>query len=48
MNEDEAARMINEIKPEKVIPMHYEIKNREELNRFKNLVDQKIKVEELE
>ena len=48
MNEDEAARMINEIKPEKVILVHYEIKNREELNRFKNLVDQKIKVEELE
>ena len=48
MNEDEAARMINEIKPEKVIPMHYEIKNREELNRFKNLVDQKIEVEEFE
>lgn len=48
MNENEAARMINEIKPEKVIPMHYEIKNRENLNRFKNLVDQKIKVEELE
>ena len=30
------------------ILMHYEIKNREELNRIKNLVDQKIKVEALE
>ena len=48
MDEDEAARMINEIMPEKVVPMHYEIKNQEELNRFKSLVDQAVKVEELE
>jgi L-ascorbate metabolism protein UlaG (beta-lactamase superfamily) len=48
MNEEEAASMVNAIKPEKVIPMHYEIKNREELKRFESLVDPKIKVEELE
>ena len=48
MNENEAACIINEIKPEIVIPMHYEIKNRGGLNRFESPVDQKIKVEELD
>ena len=48
MNEDEAAHMINEMRPKLVIPMHYEIKNREGLSRFKNLVDQKIRIKELE
>lgn len=48
MNEEDAAHIINRIKPEKVIPMHYEIKNREELNRFKTLVDNSIKIIELE
>ncbi|WP_298759506.1 MBL fold metallo-hydrolase [uncultured Psychroserpens sp.] len=39
MNEEEAALIVNKIKPEKVIPIHYEIKNREELNRFKSLIN---------
>ncbi|WP_422083850.1 MBL fold metallo-hydrolase [Ulvibacterium sp.] len=39
MNEEEAARIVNQIKPQKVIPMHYEIKNREVLKRFQSLVD---------
>jgi L-ascorbate metabolism protein UlaG (beta-lactamase superfamily) len=44
MDEEEAARIANEIKPEKVIPMHYEIKNREILKRFEGLVTPNIKV----
>jgi len=48
MNEEEAARIINEIKPQKVVPIHYEIKNREQLNRFRAIVDDSIEVIELE
>ncbi len=48
MNEEEAAVIVNRIKPEKVIPIHYEIKNRKELNHFKSLVNQKIEVIVLE
>ena len=48
MDEEEAARIVNEIKPNIVIPMHYEIKNREKLNRFETLVNRKTKVIKLE
>jgi L-ascorbate metabolism protein UlaG (beta-lactamase superfamily) len=44
MNEVEAAKIINEIKPKIVIPMHFEIKNRLELNRFEALVNEKTRV----
>lgn len=44
MNEEEAARMVKEIKPKKVVPMHYEIKNQEALKHFKNLVPEDIEV----
>ncbi len=44
MNEEEAAHIVNEIKPEKVIPMHYEIKNREILKRFESFVAPDTKV----
>lgn len=44
MDEGEASRIVNEIKPKKVIPMHYEIKNREMLKRFESSVVPEIKV----
>ncbi|GAA4275582.1 MBL fold metallo-hydrolase [Aquimarina mytili] len=44
MNEGEAAKIINKIGPEIVIPMHYEIKNSEELNRFETLINSTTKV----
>ncbi len=48
MNGEEAAKIINEIRPGIVIPMHYEIKNRNELKRFETLVNRKIKVVKLD
>ncbi len=39
MNAEEAARIVNEIRPTIVIPMHYEIKNLDELNQFDVLVN---------
>jgi len=48
MNEAEAAMIVNQIKPEKVVPMHYELKDRENLEKFKLLVDKAIQIIELE
>lgn len=48
MNEEEAARIINDIRPGIVVPMHYEIQNRQELARFETLVDGNIRVIKLE
>ena len=48
MNEAEAAQIINQIRPELVLPMHYEIKNIEELIRFSSLVDESVKIIEPE
>ncbi|GAA4274383.1 MBL fold metallo-hydrolase [Aquimarina gracilis] len=48
MNTEEAAEIINKIKPEIVIPMHYEIKNHEELNRFETLINKKTRVIKLD
>ncbi len=44
MNEKEAAEIVNQISPKIAIPMHYEIKNQGELNRFETLVNGKTKV----
>lgn len=44
MNEAEAAEIVNAIKPRIVIPMHYEIKNSEELHRFEGLVNEQTSV----
>ncbi|WP_271767978.1 MBL fold metallo-hydrolase [Aquimarina algiphila] len=44
MNIEEAAKMINTIKPNFVIPMHYELRNSNDIITFKNLVDKEIKV----
>lgn len=46
MNSDEAALMVNEIKPETVIPMHFEIKNQDELSSFIGQVDKNIVIRE--
>lgn len=43
----EAAKFINEINPEIAIPMHYEIEKQDELDRFKSLVHENVKVIEL-
>lgn len=48
MNVDEAAMIVNQINPEKVVPMHYELKDRKNLEKFKSLVDKTIQVIELE
>lgn len=48
MNEDEAAMIVNQINPERVVPMHYEIKNSDELKKFRSLVDKSIQVIEVE
>lgn len=48
MTVEEAAALTNEIKPSIVIPMHYELKNTEDLTRFKNLVDKNVSVEVLQ
>lgn len=48
MNEVEAAKIINEMRPKMAIPMHYEIKKHEKLKRFETLVDKNIKVIKLE
>lgn len=48
MNVEEAAKIINEINPNMVVPMHYEIKNVNEINRFQELVKKSIKVTRLE
>jgi L-ascorbate metabolism protein UlaG (beta-lactamase superfamily) len=48
MNEEEAAQIINKIKPRKVFPVHYEIKDIQRLQRFRELIDKSIEVIELE
>lgn len=45
MNIEDAAKMVNEIGPEVVVPMHYEVKKQEDLMNFKSLVEKKVKVE---
>lgn len=48
MNAEEAAKIINQLQPDIAVPMHYEIKNKENLHIFKNLIDHNVKVEILE
>ncbi|WP_158594596.1 MBL fold metallo-hydrolase [Ulvibacterium marinum] len=48
MNIDEASKIVNKIKPKLVIPMHYELKNKADLTKFKSLVDKDITVSILE
>jgi L-ascorbate metabolism protein UlaG (beta-lactamase superfamily) len=48
LNEEEAAMIVNQIKPEIAVPMHYEIKNGENRVKFRSLVDIAIQVIECE
>jgi|WetSurSiteA1Bulk_404760.scaffolds.fasta_scaffold00770_6 L-ascorbate metabolism protein UlaG (beta-lactamase superfamily) len=48
MNVEDASKLINQMKPEYAVPMHYDMKERNELTRFTNLVDKTIKIKVLE
>lgn len=48
MEVEEAARIVNQIKPDRVIPMHYELKDSGELEKFGALVSKKIDLVVLE
>lgn len=48
MTVEEAAALTNEIKPSIVIPMHYELKNTEDLTRFEGMIDEKVSVRVLQ
>ena len=48
MTEEDAARLINQIKPGIVLPMHYDIKERSIVDNFMNLIDKSIEVRVLE
>jgi L-ascorbate metabolism protein UlaG (beta-lactamase superfamily) len=39
MNGEDAARLVNQIKPKIALPMHYDIKGRSNVDRFMNLID---------
>ena len=44
MDVEAAVGFINHLKPEYVIPMHYDMKERNDLEKFRGLIDQKISV----
>ncbi len=48
MNVEEAAAMVNAIKPKMVVPMHYELKVSDDMDRFKNLTAAGIQVKVLQ
>jgi len=48
MNVEDAARLVNQIKPKIALPMHYEIKESSNVDRFVNLIDKRIEVRILE
>jgi L-ascorbate metabolism protein UlaG (beta-lactamase superfamily) len=48
MNVEDAARLINQIKPQIALPMHYDIKKSSNVGRFMNLIDESIEVRILE
>ena len=48
MNVEDAARLVNHIKSEICFPMHYEINDRSNVDRFMNLIDKNIGVRVLE
>jgi len=48
MNVEDAARLVNKIKSEICFPMHYEIKDISNVERFRNLTDKNIGVRVLE
>jgi L-ascorbate metabolism protein UlaG (beta-lactamase superfamily) len=48
MNVEDASRIINEIRPDIAVPMHYEVDKKEDLMKFKVLVEKEIKVKVIE
>jgi L-ascorbate metabolism protein UlaG (beta-lactamase superfamily) len=48
MNVEDAARLINQIKPQIALPMHYDIKKSSNVDRFMNLIDKSIALRILE
>ena len=44
MNVEDASKWVNKTKPEIVIPMHYEVKKKEDLAMFERMVDKGIRV----
>jgi len=48
MNVEDAARLVNQLKPEICFPMHYDIKDRSNADRFMNLIDKSTEVRVLE
>ena len=48
MDVDDAASLVNQIKPKFAVPMHYDMKERKDLERFKLLTDKSIEVRVLE
>jgi len=48
MNVEDAARLVNQIKPKICVPMHYEIKEKSNVDRFINLIDKSIEIRVLE
>ena len=48
MNVEDASLIVNQIKPVKVVPMHYEVLKSEDLIRFKSLINESIGVIEFE
>ena len=47
MNVEDAAKITNIIRPQMVVPMHFELKKTENLDRFKELVDKTVQVQTL-
>ena len=47
MNVDDAARLINQMKPKFAIPVHYDMKERNELEKFRVLIDKGTEVKVL-
>jgi len=48
MNVEDAAMLINQMKPKFAVPMHYDMKERDDLERFRILTDKSIEVRVLE
>ncbi|MDN5214891.1 MBL fold metallo-hydrolase [Fulvivirgaceae bacterium BMA12] len=48
MNVEEAAAMVNTLKPKMVVPMHYELKVSDDINKFKSLTAGEIQVKVLQ
>jgi len=48
MNVEDASDFINQKRPDYVVPMHYDMKERNDLEKFRSLVDKKIQVKVLE